>query len=130
MNPTNPDDSPPELEVDPGLPQPPEPLPQPKPQPPVDGGTGSVDLSGIGDGPTLVEGAAEIGSAGIDAATELGSAALDAAGTVADAAGIALEGAGSAIDAAGGCAEGCGGCSLAILVTLFAAAGTAVAIFR
>jgi hypothetical protein len=131
MNPIDPDDDfPSELEVDPGLPQPLEPLPQPKPNPPIDGGTGSVDLSGIGDGATLVEGVAEVGSAGIDAATELGGAALDAAGTVADAAGSALEGAGSALEAAGGCADGCGGCSLAILVTLFAAAGTAVAIFR
>src|SRR5258708_7793593 len=117
MNPINPDDVPPELEADTALPQLPEPLPQPKPKPPVEGGTGSADLSGVGDGATLVEGVAELGGAGSDAATKLGGAALDAVGTVADAAGSALEGAGSALDAAGGCADGCGGCSLAILAT-------------
>jgi hypothetical protein len=63
-------------------------------------------------------------------AADVGASALDAAGTAADAAGSALEGAGSAFDAAGGCLEGCGSCSLAVLLMLFAAAGTAMALFR
>ena len=127
MNPTNPDDFPLELEVDPGLSQPPEPEPEPERQPTQSEGS-IPDVSGFDDGGALVRGAADVG---IDAATQFGGAALDAAGTIADTAGSALEGAGSVLEAAGGgCVEGCGGCSLAILVTLFAAAGTAVAIFR
>lgn len=44
--------------------------------------------------------------------------------------GGALEAASGALDLAGGCLDGCSGCSLAVLVTLSAAAGTAMAFFR
>lgn len=77
------------------------PKPWHKPSPPADGGTADAG-SAAGN---LVDGAAEV-------------------------AGGALEVAGGALDVAGGCLDGCSGCSLAILVTLFAAAGTAMAFFR
>ena len=82
-----------------------------QPQPPTneDDTPAVVDGSGTGDV--------------IDAGLNVAGGALDAAGTAIDAAGTAL-------DAAGGCLDGCGGCSLALLVTLFAAAGTAMALFR
>lgn len=35
---------------------------------------------------------------------------------------------GGSLEAAGGCAEGCGGCAAAVLIALFAAAGTAMAV--
>lgn len=58
----------------------------------------------------------------IEGAGELASGALEAVGSVA-------EGAGSLLEGAGGCLDGCSGCSLAILITLFATAGTAMAFF-
>ena len=59
----------------------------------------------------------------IDGAAEVAGGALDAVGSV-------VEGAGSVLEGAGGCLDGCSGCSLAILVTLLATAGTAMAVFR
>jgi hypothetical protein len=58
------------------------------------------------------------------------SAGADIISAASNAGGSVVEGAGAALDVAGGCADGCAGCSLAILVTLFAAAGTAMALFR
>jgi hypothetical protein len=60
-------------------------------------------------------------------AADAGSNAANIIGGVAEGAG---EIAGGALEVAGGCADGCGGCSLAILITLFAAGGTAMALFR
>jgi hypothetical protein len=57
-------------------------------------------------------------------------AGLNIAGDALGAAGSALDAAGSVLEGAGGCLDGCGGCSLALLVTLFAAANTAMALFR
>ena len=88
-------------------------LPKPwhKPQPGDDGNNSTAADAGNALG-GLAEGAADVAGG-----------ALEATGSVADAAGGVLEG-------AGGCLDGCSGCSLAILVTLFAAAGTATALFR
>ena len=62
-----------------------------------------------------------------NAVGDLAAGAVEGAGEVA---GAALEGASAALDVAGGCADGCSGCSLALLITLFAATGTAMAFFR
>jgi hypothetical protein len=73
------------------------------------------------------------GGAGTGDLIDAGAGALNVAGgaaEIADAAGSALEGAGGALEAAGGCLEGCRSCSLAVLLMLFAAAGTAMALFR
>jgi hypothetical protein len=120
MDPTDPGALPPLDGPDPNAP-PDATQPKPwhkQPQPPTneDGSPVVVDAAGTGNL--------------IDAGVDVTSGALDAAGSVADAAGSALEGAGSALEAAGGCLDGCGGCSLALLVTLFAATGTAMALFR
>jgi hypothetical protein len=64
---------------------------------------------------------ADVAGGAIEVAGNVAGGAIEVAGGV-------LEGAGEA--AAGGCAEGCGGCSLAVLVTLFATAGTALACCR
>jgi hypothetical protein len=78
------------------------PKPWHKPQPPSTDGGGADAGSAAGN---IIDGAAEV-------------------------AGGALEAVGGAVDIAGGCLDGCSGCSLAILVTLFAVAGTATAFFR
>ena len=137
MNPIDPGAVPPEeLPAEPGA-VPPNPLvpqskPWEKPQPPpaqqTDPGTTAMDgiavvdvgVQGASLGADLIGGAADVVGA-------VAGGAIEAAGEVA---GSAIEGAGSALEAAGGCAEGCGGCSLAVLVTLFAAAGSAMAYFR
>ncbi len=59
-------------------------------------------------------------------AGELLEAGADVAGGALDAADLA----GGALEGLGGCADGCGGCSLAVLVMLFATAGSAMALFR
>ncbi len=66
-------------------------------------------------------------------AADAGAGALDPAGGAAegiDGAGAVIEGAGGGLEAVGGCLEGCGGCSLALLLVLFAATGSAVAFLR
>ena len=63
----------------------------------------------------------------IDAGVEGVSAGADVLNGIADVASGTLEAAGNV---AGGCAEGCGGCSLAVLLMLFASAGTAMALFH
>lgn len=73
-----------------------------------------------------VEGAAEVASG----AGEVLSGAVDALGSAADAIGGVVEGAGNVLEGASGCLDGCSGCSLALLVTLFVAAGTAWAMFN
>ena len=55
----------------------------------------------------------------VEGAGEIVGGAMDAVGSIA----------GGSLEAAGGCAEGCGGCSAAILIALFATAGTAMACF-
>ena len=106
MNPTDPDGTGPSESV-PDAPKPWEAAPQPEEEentgPPVADGGGSGDLLG---------GAADAGIGGLNAAS--GAAEL----------------AGGALEGAGGCLEGCAGCSAAILLLLFTAAGTAMAVFR
>lgn len=104
MNPIDPDAVPPSDE-----PGPPKPWHKPQ-QDHEEEQNGTVDGGDVGSG-----------------AGDLAAGAADAAGEVA---GAALEGASAALDVAGGCADGCSGCSLAILVTLFAATSTAMALFR
>lgn len=132
MNPTEPGAVPPEeLPAEPGAVPPNPPVPQPKPwekpqqHPPqqqTDNGTPVVDgvaavevgVQGASLGAEIIGGAAEVAGA-------VAGGAIEAAGEVA----------GGAIEiAAGGCAEGCSGCSLAVLVLLFAAAGSAMGFFR
>jgi hypothetical protein len=86
-----------------------QPKPWHKPQPPATDSGGGDAGSAAGN---IAEGLGEIAGG-----------ALDAVGSVAEATGGVL-------DIAGGCLDGCSGCSLAILVTLFAVAGTATAFFR
>ncbi len=94
---------------------------QPQDEPEEEGTAHATDWNGTGD---LIDASVQ----GTMLAGDLLSAgALDAA---AEGAGAAIEGAGAAIEAVGGVAEGCVGCSLAVLITLFAAAGSAMAFFR
>lgn len=65
----------------------------------------------------------EVIAAGAEVAGTVAEGAAEAVGAVASG---AAEGLGAA---AGGLADGCGGCSLALLVMLFTAAGTAYAAF-
>lgn len=90
----------------------PNPWDRPHPDQDEQGESRVVDGSGTGDA-----------SDGVGSAADLVSGAADLASGVADVAGGTLE-------VLGGCADGCGGCSLAVLVTLFAAAGSAMAFFR
>ena len=102
---------------------------QKQPPPPADDGGSSAANAGNGVGDAIdagVQGAGLVGDV-IRGAGDLAAGAIEGAGEVA---GAAIEGAGSALEVASGCADGCSGCSLALLVTLFAAAGTAMAIFR
>ncbi len=75
------------------------------------------------------EGDAEQAAAG--AALNAGAEVIGAGAEVVSAgAEIAGEIAGGAAETAGGCLEGCGGCAAAMLLMLFGAAGTALAVFR
>ena len=78
------------------------------PQPQPDDGTND----GTSPGGKMVEGAAEVVGGVVEGAAEVAGAGLEVAG-----------------GCLGGVADGCGGCSLAILITLFAAAGSAMAFF-
>src|SRR5262245_26215931 len=130
MNPTDPSQLPSDGTVPPD-PQKPWQKPQQQQQQ-NDGGSSAADTgSGAGDaieagvdgailGGDVVSGAADTAGGAIEAVGNVAGGAIEAAGEVA----------GGALEAAGGCADGCGGCSLALLVTLFAAASTAMAIFR
>jgi len=62
-----------------------------------------------------------------NAAADGGSAAGEIVGGALEATGEIV---GGALEVAGGCLDGCSGCSIAILITLFATAGTAMAVFR
>src|SRR5688572_27836500 len=139
MNPTDPDEDerenpnkiPPIPPIEGSEPKPwqKEPPPQQQQQP-TDNGSGAVDAGGGDLAEAGVEGAGLVGDI-VSGAGDLAGGAIEVVGSVAAG---AIEGAGSAagaaLEGAGGCADGCGGCSLAILVTLFAAAGTAMALFR
>ncbi|HJZ57275.1 MAG TPA: hypothetical protein VKE74_20060 [Gemmataceae bacterium] len=63
-----------------------------------------------------------------DATAPVAEVSGDLIADISDAAGGVMEGAGSALD--GAALEGCGSCSVAVLVALTLAAGTAMAVFR
>ena len=101
--------------------------PQQKREEDTSPGAHGVDGGGTGDAIDAgVQGASFAGDV-ISGAGDLAAGAIEGAGELA---GAAIEGAGGALEVAGGCAEGCGGCSLALLVLMFAAAGSALALFR
>jgi hypothetical protein len=124
MNPTESNPGPPEDGTDPSA-LPPA-VPQEQEEEDAGAGLPVVDASGTGE---VLGGVADAGAGTLNAVGGVADMA-DAAGGALEGAGSALEGAGSALDVAGGCLDGCGGCSLAILLTLFAAAGTAMALLR
>lgn len=76
-----------------------------------------------GDLAGAAEAVVEVVAAGAEIAGTVAEGAAEAVGAVASG---AAEGLGAA---AGGLADGCSGCSLAVLVILFSAAGTAYAAF-
>jgi hypothetical protein len=93
----------------------------------VDGVSGTdVLLDGAG---SIANGAGILGNG-----AELAGGVANAAGELVSGAGELISGgaeaAGSVIEGVGGCLDGCGSCSLAVLVAIFAMAGTAVAVFR
>lgn len=75
------------------------------------------------------DGGTGIGDAA-DAVDGVGALAEAAGGGIGEAAGAAAEGVGGVLEGVGGCLEGCSGCSLAIIVALFFAAQSAMAMFR
>ena len=126
MNPTDPNSVPPLDSTDPSAQKPWKKPPEPQQQ--TDNGTVIADGGGVVEagvegaslGADIVSGAADIAGGAIEVVGNVAAGAIEGAGEVA----------GAAIEGAGGCADGCGGCSLALLITLFAAAGTAMAFFR
>jgi hypothetical protein len=110
-------------------------VPQEEKQPPpnLDHGHTVDNVSGTD---VLLDGVGVVGNgAGImaDGAEVVGGVA-NAAGELVSGAGELISGgaeaAGSVLEGIGGCLDGCGSCSLAVLVAVFAMAGTAVAVFR
>lgn len=87
---------------------------------------GAVDAADVGMFGFVGDAAGFVGDAVVGAAEGVGSLASGAA----EVAGSVVEGAGSVLEGAGSLAEGCGGCSLAVLLALFAFAGTAAAVWR
>jgi hypothetical protein len=108
--------------------------PPPPPQP--GGGTTGVGenaallMNGASVTADLATGAVQVVAEAAGNAGEVFAGAVDAVSGAAEALGGVVESAGSVPEGASGCLDGCSGCSLALLFTLFAAGGTAWAIFQ
>ncbi|QJW99667.1 hypothetical protein [Frigoriglobus tundricola] len=107
------------------------PLPNPSEPPPKQDAEEESKIQGADwrDSGDLIDAGVEESNLGGDLAAGAIRGAADVAGAAVEA---AVEGVGTALEVLCGCGEGCAGCSsaLVVFVTLLAAAGSAMALFR